>query len=126
MSSSDRTLESLLERGSLDELHDVEVEAFLPGWGIVNRHDVGMADLGEGLRFAPERFAGMRGHELDAQHLHGDGTVEREVGREVHLPHAATADQPFEAVVGPKRALQPLEEGIGVHRPQRTGRCGKD
>src|SRR5437879_8717935 len=35
------TLESLLERGSLDELHNVEIEAFLPGRRMVNRDDVG-------------------------------------------------------------------------------------
>ena len=66
----------------------------------VDVRDVRVDDAGLRAGLAHEALAELRiaGERL-GEHLHGDGAIEREVGREVDLAHAAGAEAALDAEV---------------------------
>ena len=87
---SARFLRPTVERGTLDELHrDPQVSIAFPH--VVDRHDVGMCQLGHRLGFAESSIVGhrTRGHDLER-----DLAIELRVERGVHHPHRAGSHAP--------------------------------
>ena len=87
-----RVADDVAQRAAVDVLHDDEVRAVLLA-PVVDRDDVGVVQVGRGLRLAPEplderRVAG----ELGREHLERDRAVEQLVAGQVHLGHAAPGD----------------------------------
>ena len=92
--------DQLAERAALHVLHDDEVGAVLLT-PVVDRHDVGVIEVGGRPRLAPETLdEGAVGGELGEQDLEGDGAVEEEVAGQEHLGHAAARDLLFDLVPG--------------------------
>ena len=89
-----------------DELHREEVDAV----GLVHgmeRDDVGVAQPGDGLRFALEtRQALSVLGEVGGQYLERHLAVEPGVARTVHLAHATLAEQPDDLVVRERGLVQ--------------------
>ncbi len=107
-------LETILERRSVDQLHDVEVESLaLPG--AIDDDDVGMTDARERLRLAVEGLGALRRRPLESQHLDGHVAIERHFMGEVDGPHPPHAELAFHSVVGSHGALQSLHQEIGVY-----------
>ena len=85
--------EPVAERLALEVLHD-EVLGLALAADVVERADVRMRELRDGLRLALEALArfGRRGH-VRRQDLDGDRPLEPRVLRLVNLPHPARADR---------------------------------
>ena len=84
--------EDLVERRPVDQLHGVEVRAVLLAGG-VDRHDVGVVQLGRRLGLAAEALHGVGGQaQPAAEDLEGHLAVERDLARLVDDAHAAAAD----------------------------------
>ena len=81
------------ERPAVDELHHDEVGAviFAP---VEDRHDVGVREVGCGLRLPSEAFdEGLVNRELREEDLERDGAVELPVHGAVDLRHATSSHQ---------------------------------
>ena len=100
----------VLEGFALQVFHHVEVEA-VPLVDLVDRHDVGVPQGGQDLRFPHEPLCGCRGPQLLLQDLDRPQAVERNVADQEHGPHAATAELAQQLVVGRQCFLQTVEEG---------------
>ena len=94
-------VDDLGERTTLDVLHHDEVGAELLT-PVVDRHDVGMVEVGGGLSFATEALdeefiAGVFGEE----HLDRHGAIKQEVAGQIHVGHATAGEfaMQFVAVV---------------------------
>ena len=106
--------DDLGEAAALDVLHDDEVGAALLA-PVVDGHDVGVVEVGRGLRLAAEpldegRVLGVLGE----QDLDRDGPVEQQVPGQVHVGHAAPRQAPVHLVAV-------VEDG-GARRVGHTGR----
>jgi hypothetical protein len=76
--------------------HEVGVRVLAP---VVHADDVGMVEVGRGLRLAAETLDEVRvDGELGEQHLDGHRPVEQLVARQEHVGHAAAPDALFEFV----------------------------
>src|SRR6267378_8065726 len=96
---------AILERGPIDQLHDVELEALTLASPLNDDH-VLVADAGEHLRLAQERLGAGGGRELGPEDFDGDGPVEHHLVSEIDAPHATTSELSLYAVVRRHCALQ--------------------
>ena len=77
---------------ALHVLHGHEVRIAHPA-PVVDRHDVGVVQVGRGLGLTAEALdEGRVGGVFRKEHLHGHGTVEQHVTRQEHVGHAAAPD----------------------------------
>ena len=111
-------LEHVLQRCAGDVLHHEVVEAAL-ALDPVDRDDVGVVELGRGLRFLLESLDYLRVlRNVGWQDLDGDLAVERQVVRKEDRPHPALPHHPLDLVLALHDALQPglqaLELGAGA------------
>ncbi len=115
----DRTrFEATLERGSVDQLHDVVLEAMAFA-GAKDHDDVLVADVAHHRRLAQERLAGVGGRELRPEDLDRHGAVHQYLMRAVDDSHPALADPVLHPIIGRDRPLQAflerIESGIDRH-----------
>ena len=102
----------------------------------VDRHDVGVRELGRRARLTDKALPECRlGRELGGQELQRHGPVERDLVREVDDPHPAAADLPLEGVPSDERLLKGEKVGIrgvthschdGSTPGVRQAKCGRD
>ena len=92
-SGAERAIRELLgERPALHILHGVVREPIGHAC-VVHRHDVGVGEPGEQLRFAHEPLDGILGRELGADDLDRHQAVEAEIAREHDDAHATCAER---------------------------------
>ncbi len=114
--------QDVAQRPPLDVLHDdvrhrAAVEVVLAG--VEDRDDVGVVELGHGLRLAAEALAeGLLGAQVGVQGLDGDGAVQHRVVRQVDRGHAALTEQAAQQVAtATDRAPRvPALCGVPTHR----------
>ena len=76
----------------MDQLHRHGRQVVRGGGQAVDRHYVGMRELGGDLRFAVKALASHGRRGATGEHLHGHFTVQRLVSRREHITHAARAE----------------------------------
>jgi hypothetical protein len=116
-------VEQLAEALAVDELHHDGLATFVDA-DVVHPDDVGVAEPGDGDRFAAEALGDDRvGGEVGLEPLHRDLAIEVGVGGHPHLCHAPLADAPFEPVPAREqltRGRVGWRDGTGGHdRPSR-------
>lgn len=91
-----RAPHALPQRLPVDKRHDEEHEIAML-FDQVNRNYVRVGELGGRARLTEEPFPHRRvAREVQWEELDGDRSIERDVTREEHDPHAAATDFPFE------------------------------
>ncbi len=109
----------LRQRGPLDELHR-EVLLALVLADLVDRHDVGMVEVGRRLGLGAEPLdVAARGEAAGEDHLERDDPVERRLPRLVDDPHPAPGDLLQQLVVA--EVADGRQRGVAV-RLDRAGR----
>ena len=90
--------------------HDVVIQAG-PRTYVEHRHDVGVAQVREDVRFPEEALGGVCARELGPDDLDGDGAVEPRVAAEEDHAHAAAPQLPHDVVFGRQRCAEAIEQG---------------
>ena len=86
------------KRSALHVFHRDEIGAAVLA-PVVDAHDVGMVQVGGGLRLAAEAFDEVWiGCELRKQDLDCNGSVEQQVARQQHVGHASAPNARFDLV----------------------------
>ncbi len=102
--------QALAQRLAFVVIHHI-VQVSVDGAGGVNRHDVRVAQLGDGPSLGQEaaRDGGIRG-QFRMDHLDGDQAIERQVAGAIDDAHATAPDLAFDPVLMAQRALEGVAE----------------
>jgi hypothetical protein len=118
-------LQHVLERGAGDVLHHEIVE---PAFALdaVDRDDVGVVELGGGLRLLLEALDDVRVlGDVGRQDLDGHLPVQGQVLGEEHRAHAALAEHALELVLALDQALQAVHQAFDLPAGGRVGAASR-
>ena len=108
--------ERLLEADPAGDVFHLDVVIPAVVAQVVDRHDVGVDQVGHDAGLGPEVLAhlGLVGHEPRVHHLDGAGAVEPEVLGAVDASHRTAADHRPEAILAERLVLQVVDRGESV------------
>jgi hypothetical protein len=109
-------LEPRSEIGAVDVLRDDVAGKLVRAADIVNRHDVGVIEVGDGAGFGQIGFGGFGAiHQLAMRHLDGDRTLQLSVVSQVNQAEAAFAKESFHPIAPDLLGLSGIDRRRQIH-----------